>query len=197
MTAGKHIRRSVLLLRKVFHARFFLLGTAGRAAVFWLIFPFTLRSSYFAVCENLSAHNLQPCYETVFTFFKNKSDYNEYIFVFSAFLVYYNDTFIWKAFNLYIFPNHISFWLLFLWNPFHISYYTPSTLICQLVFCIICFLFFKAIWISWQFDKLPLYYSMYIHFFSFWKLAIYRHFDLLVSLLQKPKSVPGSISPCL
>ncbi len=116
---------------------------------------------------------------------------------FSAFLVYYNDTFIWKAFNLYIFPNHISFWLLFLWNPFHISYYTPSTLICQLVFCIICFLFFKAIWISWQFDKLPLYYSMYIHFFSFWKLAIYRHFDLLVSLLQKPKSVPGSISPCL
>ena len=30
-------------------------------------------------------------------------------------------------------------------NPFHISYYTPSALICQLVFCIICFLFFKAI----------------------------------------------------
>ena len=72
MIAGKHIRRSVLLLRKVFHARFFLLGTAGRAAVFWLIFPFTLRSSYFAVCENLSAHNLQPCYETVFTFSKIK-----------------------------------------------------------------------------------------------------------------------------
>ena len=69
MTAGKHIRRSVLLLRKVFHARFFLLGTAGRAAVVWFLFPFTLRSSYFAVCENLSAHNLQPLYETVFTCF--------------------------------------------------------------------------------------------------------------------------------